>query len=59
VSTLKAFDSARWVKIALLCVVLVALPFVIDATLGRAWVRIIDVALLFVMLALGLSLIHI
>ena len=56
-STLKAFDSARWVKIALLCVVLVALPFVIDATLGRAWVRIIDVALLFVMLALGLNIV--
>jgi branched-chain amino acid transport system permease protein len=38
-------------------VVLVMLPFVIDATLGRAWVRIIDVALLFVMLALGLNIV--
>ena len=29
----------------------------IDATLGRAWVRIIDVALLFIMLALGLNIV--
>ncbi len=36
---------------------MIALPFVIDATLGRAWVRIIDVALLFVMLALGLNIV--
>ncbi len=42
---------------AAIAVVLVALPFVIDATLGRAWVRIIDVALLFVMLALGLNIV--
>ena len=56
-SSWKAFDSARWLKIAALCVVLIALPFVVDATLGRAWVRIIDVALLFVMLALGLNIV--
>jgi branched-chain amino acid transport system permease protein len=36
---------------------LLALPFVVDATLGRTWVRIIDVALLFVMLALGLNIV--
>jgi len=53
----KRVDSAHWVKIAALCVVLIALPFVVDATLGRAWVRIIDVALLFVMLALGLNIV--
>jgi branched-chain amino acid transport system permease protein len=40
-----------------LAIALAALPFVIDATLGRAWVRIIDVALLFVMLALGLNIV--
>jgi len=47
-------------KLALYLVVgvlLVAAPFVIDATLGRAWVRIVDVALLFVMLALGLNIV--
>lgn len=39
------------------CALLVAAPFLIDATLGRAWVRIVDVALLFVMLALGLNIV--
>jgi branched-chain amino acid transport system permease protein len=36
---------------------MIALPFVVDATLGRAWVRIIDIALLFVMMALGLNIV--
>jgi branched-chain amino acid transport system permease protein len=36
---------------------LVAAPFLIEATLGRTWVRIVDVALLFVMLALGLNIV--
>jgi branched-chain amino acid transport system permease protein len=53
----KSDVAARWVKIALLCVALAVLPFVIDATLGRAWVRIIDIALLFVMMALGLNIV--
>ena len=41
----------------LIAVALIVLPFVVDATLGRAWVRIIDVALLFTMLALGLNIV--
>jgi branched-chain amino acid transport system permease protein len=47
----------RWALYGLLAVALLALPFVIDATLGRAWVRIIDLALLFIMLALGLNIV--
>jgi branched-chain amino acid transport system permease protein len=43
-----------WIVIAAL---LLALPFGVDATLGRTWVRIIDVALLFAMLALGLNIV--
>ena len=43
-----------WVAVALL---LLAAPFLIEATLGRAWVRIADVALLFIMLALGLTIV--
>jgi len=42
---------------AVIALVLLALPFVVDVTLGRAWVRIMDVALLFVMLALGLNIV--
>src|SRR3954464_14113362 len=41
----------------ILAALLVAAPFLIEASLGRAWVRIIDVALLFVMLALGLNIV--
>lgn len=49
--------AATWIGIALIGLAMLALPFVVDATLGRAWVRIIDVALLFVMLALGLNIV--
>ncbi len=41
----------------LIIAALVLLPFAIDALLGRAWVRIIDIALLFTMLALGLNIV--
>ncbi|MFN7087063.1 MAG: ABC transporter permease subunit [Burkholderiales bacterium] len=40
-----------------IAVLLAALPFAVDALLGRTWVRIIDVALLFIMLALGLNIV--
>ena len=41
----------------MIAITLIALPFVTDALLGRTWVRIIDVALLFIMLALGLNIV--
>jgi branched-chain amino acid transport system permease protein len=50
----------RHVRIAAylaLAALLLAAPFMIDALLGRTWVRIVDVALLFVMLALGLNIV--
>lgn len=43
-----------WAVVALL---LLAAPFLIEMMLGRAWVRITDVALLFIMLALGLNIV--
>src|SRR5215204_6527516 len=49
--------GARLLLYLLVAAVLIALPFVVDATLGRTWVRIIDVALLFAMLALGLNIV--
>lgn len=52
--SVKPARIAAWVLLAAL---VIAAPFVIDATLGRAWVRIVDVALLFVMLALGLNIV--
>ena len=55
VKALAARPAARWIGYALIALALLALPFAVDAVLGRAWVRIIDVALLFIMLALGLN----
>lgn len=54
--------NCRWSKnplvgVALLTVVLALLPFVVDASLGRSWVRVLDFALLYVMLALGLNIV--
>jgi branched-chain amino acid transport system permease protein len=46
-----------WAVCACCAVALIVLPFAIDAALGRAWVRILDVALLFTMLALGLNIV--
>ena len=46
-----------WRVYAVLAVVLLTLPFVTDAMLGRGWVRIADFALLYIMLALGLNIV--
>ena len=52
-------DSApvRLALYGIIAVLLIAAPFLIDAVLGRTWVRILDVALLFIMLALGLNIV--
>ncbi|MGA7178854.1 MAG: ABC transporter ATP-binding protein [Thiobacillaceae bacterium] len=42
---------------ALLLVVLAVVPFVADAALGRSWVRVLDFALIYVMLSLGLNIV--
>jgi len=47
----------RWLLWVIVALLLLAAPFLIEATLGRAWVRIADVALLFIMLALGLNIV--
>src|SRR4051812_3162690 len=46
-----------FIAYAVLTLALIAFPFMVDAALGRAWVRIIDVALLFTILALGLNIV--
>jgi branched-chain amino acid transport system permease protein len=46
-----------WRVFGTLAIVLLALPFVTDALLGRGWVRIADFALLYIMLALGLNIV--
>ncbi len=47
----------RWFAWSAVALLLLALPFITEAVLGRSWVRIIAVSLLFVMLALGLNIV--
>jgi branched-chain amino acid transport system permease protein len=46
-----------WIAFVVLAIVLLALPFFTDALFGRGWVRIMDFALLYIMLALGLNIV--
>jgi branched-chain amino acid transport system permease protein len=45
------------IAFVVLAIVLLALPFFTDALFGRGWVRIVDFALLYIMLALGLNIV--
>ena len=53
---LKTNRSAKWAGIALIAITLVALPFAL-AMAGTAWVRITNLAILFVLLSLGLNIV--
>ncbi len=46
-----------WIAYALLAAALAALPFLVEQNLGRTWVRTLDFALLYIMLALGLNIV--
>jgi branched-chain amino acid transport system permease protein len=54
---IKSDKRAAWVAFTLLGVLLAAVPFVADMAGGKSWVRIIDFALLYIMLALGLNIV--
>jgi branched-chain amino acid transport system permease protein len=54
---LKRHRYAPWIGMALAGLALAVLPFVLDAGLSRTWVRILDFALLYTMLALGLNIV--
>ena len=61
-NALKQFLSSggkqqRQIMFWLMLAALVLLPFVTDALLGRGWVRIVDFAMLYIMLALGLNIV--
>jgi branched-chain amino acid transport system permease protein len=53
----KLSTRKQWLAAALLFALLLSLPFITDALLGRGWVRILDFSLLFIMLALGLNIV--
>ncbi|MEQ1673589.1 MAG: ABC transporter ATP-binding protein, partial [Candidatus Nitrotoga sp.] len=46
-----------WLAFVLLAIILLVLPFAIDGLFGRGWVRVLDFALLYIMLALGLNIV--
>jgi branched-chain amino acid transport system permease protein len=56
-------NAPEWVRrhpgfaYAMLATLLAVLPFVVGAGLGRGWVRVLDFALLYSMLALGLNIV--
>jgi branched-chain amino acid transport system permease protein len=52
----KNHPRAAWIGIVLIAVALAALPFVL-ASIGTAWVRITNSAILFALLALGLNIV--
>src|SRR4030081_243952 len=53
---LKKTPAAKWIGIALIAGALIALPFAL-AQAGTAWVRITNLAILFVFLSLGLNIV--
>jgi len=53
-----ALDRRRtYAGVVLIAAALIAAPFLVGATLGNAWVRILDFAALYIMLALGLNIV--
>jgi branched-chain amino acid transport system permease protein len=57
---MKAFPSSRhraWAGSALIAVVLIVAPHLVGAGLGNAWVRVLDFAALYIILALGLNIV--
>ena len=56
-SRLKQDRRAVWLGYVLIGAGLAVLPFAIDGGLGRTWVRIVDFALIYAMLALGLNIV--
>jgi len=54
---LKRDRRTAMTALSILAVVLALLPFIAGSTLGNSWVRIIDFALLYMMLALGLNIV--
>ena len=55
-ATIRKHPQARWIGMALIAAALIALPFVL-AMAGTAWVRITNLAILFVLLSLGLNIV--
>ena len=55
-SQIRTNPAAKWIGFALIAAALIALPFAL-AQVGTAWVRITNLAILFVLLSLGLNIV--
>ena len=53
----KSSPYPAWLGLALITATLIAAPFLVQASLGTYWVRILDLTLLYIMLALGLNIV--
>ncbi|HKC43762.1 MAG TPA: ABC transporter ATP-binding protein [Burkholderiales bacterium] len=53
----KRHPAALWLGVAIIVVALAVLPFVLTAQFGTAWVRITNLAILYIFLALGLNIV--
>jgi len=56
-NVLNLLKGKVWLTATLLLLGLILLPFVVEASLGKSWLRILDFALLYIMLALGLNIV--
>jgi branched-chain amino acid transport system permease protein len=57
VEALRRRKLLAWAGVAIAAAALAALPIVLAAAFGQTWVRIVNLALLYVMLALGLNIV--
>lgn len=53
----KRTPAKVWVGVFAIGLVLLVMPFLLGATAGQGWIRILNFALLYVMLALGLNIV--
>ena len=53
---LRAHPAAKWLGVILIAIALIALPFVLTMV-GTAWVRITNLAILYILLSLGLNIV--
>jgi branched-chain amino acid transport system permease protein len=54
---IKSNQPLKSIRFISLSIFLLALPYLVDMSLGRIWVRILDFSLLYTMLALGLNIV--
>lgn len=56
-SSMRGLGRSPWLGVTAMAVALILLPFVVSGSFGNSWVRVLDFALLYVMLALGLNIV--